>query len=450
MGLYGEHVLPRIINVACGMKAAEPLRRRVCDGLEGDVVEIGFGSGLNVPFYPAAVTRVAAVEPADVGWKLAAQTARRDDGPGAARRASTGSRCRSRTTASTPRSRPGRCAPSPTSPPRSRELRRVLKPGGTLHFVEHGLAPDEGVRRWQHRLEPVQKRLFGGCHLTRPIADLLTDAGFTITELDVFYEEGAPKSSAPTRSASPCRPDGRRGRHARLRTCADPARRRRWCWKNWTGDQGCAPARDRAADQRGRAGAGRRGRGGSRGCACAPSAAGTRSPTSPARDGLLVDTSGMQRVIDADRASGRVTVQAGITLHVAGPANARPGWRSRTRATSTRRRSPARWRRRRTAPASRFGNLSTRVAGMRLVTAAGDVIERDPRRPIRTGCCAARVSLGALGIASQVTLECVPALHAAAPRPAAAARRASSIASTSTSTATTTSSSSCGPTRARR
>ena len=76
------------------------------------------------------------------------------------------------------------------------ELRRVLKPGGTLHFVEHGLAPDERVRRWQHRLEPVQKRVFGGCHLTRPIADLLTTAGFTITELDVFYEKRAPKFEA--------------------------------------------------------------------------------------------------------------------------------------------------------------------------------------------------------------------------------------------------------------
>ena len=71
MGLYGEQVLPRIINVACGLKAAEPLRRRVCEGLEGDVVELGFGSGHNVPFYPAAISRVAAIEPADVGWKLA-------------------------------------------------------------------------------------------------------------------------------------------------------------------------------------------------------------------------------------------------------------------------------------------------------------------------------------------------------------------------------------------
>ena len=77
-----------------------------------------------------------------------------------------------------------------------RELRRVLKPGGTLHFLEHGLAPDERVRLWQHRLDPVQQRLFGGCHLTRPIVELLKTAGFTITELDVFYEKRAPKPMA--------------------------------------------------------------------------------------------------------------------------------------------------------------------------------------------------------------------------------------------------------------
>jgi hypothetical protein len=71
MGRYRERVIPRIINVACGTKTAQPLRRRVCEGLAGDVVEIGFGSGHNIPFYPAAVTRVAAVDPAEVGWKLA-------------------------------------------------------------------------------------------------------------------------------------------------------------------------------------------------------------------------------------------------------------------------------------------------------------------------------------------------------------------------------------------
>ena len=73
------------------------------------------------------------------------------------------------------------------------ELVRVLKPGAALHFVEHGLAPDEKVRRMQHRLEPLNKRVFGGCHLTRPIVELLSGAGFTVKDLDVFYEKGTPR-----------------------------------------------------------------------------------------------------------------------------------------------------------------------------------------------------------------------------------------------------------------
>ena len=73
MGIYGDHVLPRVIDVACNVKVAREQRARVCRGLAGDVVEIGFGSGLNVPFYPAEVRRIAAIEPADVGWKLAAK-----------------------------------------------------------------------------------------------------------------------------------------------------------------------------------------------------------------------------------------------------------------------------------------------------------------------------------------------------------------------------------------
>jgi SAM-dependent methyltransferase len=138
------------------------------------------------------VTQVTAVEPADVAWRLADKRL-------------------AETQISVQRS--GRDAQSLPFPDDSfdaalstwtmctipdveaalRELRRVLKPDGTLHFVEHGLAPDEGVRRWQRRLDPVQKRLFGGCHLTRPIVALLRGGGFAIEELDVYYEDGTPK-----------------------------------------------------------------------------------------------------------------------------------------------------------------------------------------------------------------------------------------------------------------
>jgi ubiquinone/menaquinone biosynthesis C-methylase UbiE len=195
MGIYSELVLPRIINVACGMKQSDPLRRRVCEGLHGRVLEIGFGSGLNVPFYPEAVSAVAAVEPADVGWKLAqrriAASSIRIDRSGLDGQSLLFPDDSFDTAIST-----WTLCTIPDVTQALREVRRVLKPGGTLHFVEHGLAPDEKVQRWQHRLEPLQKRLFGGCHLTRPIVDLLAGAGFTVTDVDVFYEKGAPKAVA--------------------------------------------------------------------------------------------------------------------------------------------------------------------------------------------------------------------------------------------------------------
>src|SRR6478609_1639344 len=193
MGFYAEHIVPRILDKACGLEAATPFRVRACSGLAGEVVEIGFGSGLNLPHYPAEVVSVAAVDPSDVGWTLAAQRLEQATVP--VRRAGlAGQRLPFDDDSFDAALSTWTMCTIPDLVAGLQELRRVLRPGGTLHFVEHGLAPDETVRRWQHRLEPVQKRLFGGCHLTRTVVDLLTDAGFTVTEVDVFYEKGAPKA----------------------------------------------------------------------------------------------------------------------------------------------------------------------------------------------------------------------------------------------------------------
>ena len=189
MGFYDDRVLPRITDFLLGRPEVGEIRARVCAGLEGEVLEVGFGSGLNVPHYPDAVERVRAVDPATLGRELAAERVARSPVPveyvGL----------------------DGESLPLPdesvdhvlttwtlcTIPDVERalaEVHRVLRPGGTLHFIEHGRARDERVVRWQDRITPIQKKVFGGCHLNRPIDQLLVGAGFTIDRLEAYQAPG--------------------------------------------------------------------------------------------------------------------------------------------------------------------------------------------------------------------------------------------------------------------
>ena len=195
MGFYSEQIVPRMVDVSLRSRDVGKLRRRACDGLAGDLLEIGFGSGLNLPYYPASVRRVAAVDPSGIGWKLAQKRLQDSSVPvelsgldGESLPFQDGHFDSALSTFT--------LCTIPDVAQALAEVHRVLRAGGSLHFVEHGLAPDPEVQRWQRRLEPMQKRFVGGCHLTRPIVDLVTAAGFTVTELDVFYGKGAPRFGA--------------------------------------------------------------------------------------------------------------------------------------------------------------------------------------------------------------------------------------------------------------
>jgi ubiquinone/menaquinone biosynthesis C-methylase UbiE len=135
MGIYANYVLPRIIDVACGNKEADPLRKRVCDGLTGDVLEIGFGSGNNIPFYPTTVTKVAAIEPAELGWKLARERLAKTTGPIGLSGPDGQKLPQANDSFDSALSTWTLCT-IPDVETALLEVHRVLRPGGTFHFVE--------------------------------------------------------------------------------------------------------------------------------------------------------------------------------------------------------------------------------------------------------------------------------------------------------------------------
>jgi SAM-dependent methyltransferase len=191
---YAERILPRVIDLACGAKAMSPARAEAAAGLRGVVVELGFGSGHNCAHYPEAVESVLAVEPSDRAWELAAPRVANCRVP-VSRAGLDGERLPfSDASADSVLSTFTLCT-IPDLDAALAEVRRVLRPGGAFHFFEHGLAPDHAVQRWQRRAEPIQKAIFGGCHLTRPILPTVQRAGFDVEPSRSWYA-GRPRAAS--------------------------------------------------------------------------------------------------------------------------------------------------------------------------------------------------------------------------------------------------------------
>ena len=189
MSFYDEWILPPLLNMAMGQRQLRRYRRALVPQARGRVLEIGVGSGLNLPFYGAAVDAVVGIDPSP---RLLAMARRVADSVAVKAELVLGS---------------ATALPLPTAsvdtvvmtwtlcsipePEQAlREMRRVLAPGGALLFVEHGLSSEAGVARWQRRLTPTWRRLSGGCHLDRPIDALIRGAGFDIPALATGYADG--------------------------------------------------------------------------------------------------------------------------------------------------------------------------------------------------------------------------------------------------------------------
>lgn len=190
MGFYERYILPKAIDIACGVKPVRRQREKVVPRAHGRVLEVGIGTGHNIPYYDTTkIEKVWGLDPALEMHKFAARRVVRSELDVEIIGLSGERIPMEDNTFDTVLVTYTLCS-IPDAVQALREMRRVLKPGGELLFCEHGLAPEESVQRWQHRLTPLWRKIGGGCHLDRPIPELIRQAGFALRDLKTMYLPG--------------------------------------------------------------------------------------------------------------------------------------------------------------------------------------------------------------------------------------------------------------------
>jgi SAM-dependent methyltransferase len=195
MAFWTDRVVPRITDRALSSPEVMEMRVSVCAELAGRVLEIGFGSGLNTGCYPETVSQVDVVEPSDLGWQMSVRRRARSPVP-IERTGLDGQRLAAADGQYDAVLSTFTLCTIPDAARALTQVHRVLRPGGAFHFLEHGLAPDRGVARWQRRLDPVQQLVCGGCHLSRDVPALVAGAGLELADVESSYLPG-PAVSRP-------------------------------------------------------------------------------------------------------------------------------------------------------------------------------------------------------------------------------------------------------------
>lgn len=192
MGLYSQYIFPRLMDMVMSSRQMSRVRAAVLSGVSGDVFEIGVGTGLNIPHYPSHVTRLTTADP-NAGMCGLARHRIAERGMAVTHHIVGGENLPLDDASFDCVVCTWTLCSIPKVEQALRELHRILRPGGTLHFVEHGIADDENVQRWQHRLTPIQRIVSDGCHFNRDMRVIIESQDFRFEKIENFYLHKVPR-----------------------------------------------------------------------------------------------------------------------------------------------------------------------------------------------------------------------------------------------------------------